>query len=369
MTANIPPRGDLTSLATALAALLDNVEPLDPTARSLSESKGLIVAEMPPLAMPRPALSYALSDGWALNSIDIIGASSYAPVLTSPPHWIEAGQSLPKTTDCILDPELVTRNGPLAEVLAEAIPGQGTRRAGEDIAAGSSLLAAGQPIQRLHIPVLHIAGVTQVPVRAPRLHLINVAAPDGTGLSEQFIRILAEADGALVSCETASRDVQAITAAVRNADAEIIVLIGGTGRGQTDHTVEALAGFTPIVHGLAIRPGETAALARRGDTPIIALPGLPDQAIGACLLLLRPLIDRLTGRALRQGETRPLAQKIASRIGFVEIALLKQKESMWKVLSVGNIPLGLLVQAEAWLALPAESEGFPAHDLVEAFPL
>ena len=49
---------------------------------------------------------------------------------------------MPDGCDCVLDADAVDRSGPMAQVLAEAMPGQGVRRAGSDIAAGSLLVDA-----------------------------------------------------------------------------------------------------------------------------------------------------------------------------------------------------------------------------------
>ena len=52
--------------------------------------------------------------------------------------------AMPEGCDCVVDADLVEQTGPMVQVLAEAIPGQGVRRAGGDIAEGSSVIAAGR---------------------------------------------------------------------------------------------------------------------------------------------------------------------------------------------------------------------------------
>jgi molybdopterin biosynthesis enzyme len=46
----------------------------------------------------------------------------------------------------VVDADSVDYSGPIAQVMAEAVPGQGVRRAGSDIAAGSVVAAAGRRI-------------------------------------------------------------------------------------------------------------------------------------------------------------------------------------------------------------------------------
>src|SRR3954462_3236644 len=131
MTQRLPP--SLTPLDTALAALLKGLDPLTPVELPLSEAAGCIAAGNPLLAA-RPSRDVAAADGWALCANDLVGASSYSPLpLTTAPAWVDAGDAMPAGCDCVLDADAVEVSGPLAQVLAEGMPGQGVRRAGSDI--------------------------------------------------------------------------------------------------------------------------------------------------------------------------------------------------------------------------------------------
>src|SRR6202035_5824034 len=101
------------------------------------DALGCVAADMPrPGAFP-PA-NIAAADGWALRANDLVGASSYTPLpLAKPPLWVEAGDAMPEGCDCVLDSDAIDHSGPMAQVLADAVPGQGVRRIGGDIAAGS----------------------------------------------------------------------------------------------------------------------------------------------------------------------------------------------------------------------------------------
>jgi molybdopterin biosynthesis enzyme len=136
----------LTPLDAALTALLDGLGPVPPVELSPKEALRCIAADMPLLAA-QPPHDIAASDGFALRTRDLVGASSYSPVpLAAAPVWVEAGEAIPGGCDCVLDSDSVDMSGPIPQVVAEAIPGQGVRRAGGDIAAGSSVVEAG----RLH---------------------------------------------------------------------------------------------------------------------------------------------------------------------------------------------------------------------------
>jgi hypothetical protein len=65
----------------------------------------------------------------------------------------------------------------------------------------------------------------------------------------------------------------------------------------------------------------------------------------------------------------PLQRKIASTVGITEIVLLEQIEDFWMPLSVGDMPLETIARADAWLAVPAASEGFAVGAPVDAYML
>ena len=238
------------------------------------------------------------------------------------------------------------------------------------MAAGSAPVTPGRALSPADCLALRATSTGTVRVRSPGLHLVDVAAPDGSSLTTQFIAELAQADGATVSVETIARDAQSVAGAVDAAQGDLIVLVGGTGAGRTDATAKALSARGALIaHGIALQPGRSAAAGKRGHVPVVALPGLPGHALSAYLLLAQPLIDRLCGRLARSTATLPLSHKVSSAIGVAEIALLRREASAWQVLAVGDLPLDAIRHADAWLAIAGDSEGHAAGMPVGAFPL
>ncbi len=166
----------LTPLDVALAALLRGLVPVMPVARPLADAVGCVAAEMSPL-QAHPARDVAAADGWALCARDLVGASSYSPLpLAALPAWVEAGDPMPQRCDCVIDDDLLDQDGPVVQVLAEAIPGQGVRRSGSDIAAGQSVIAAGRRIRRIDLAGVRALQLDTIGVRQPRLRLVDVPA-------------------------------------------------------------------------------------------------------------------------------------------------------------------------------------------------
>ena len=362
----------LTPLDTALGLLLGGVARVDATAVAHVDALGCIAAELPPLKMSLPEFSVATTDGWVVRARDIVGASSYSPlVLSKPPPWVEAGERIPDGCDCVLDADLAEHSGALFQVLAEATPGHGVCRAGKDLAAGHRIVAPGRRVSAIDLLAVRAAGLECVQIRSPLVRVIDVPSADGATESFQFVREFVKACGARVSlARAAARDLASISAAIGQEKHDLLLFVGGTGLGRTDATVHALGSRDALLaHGLALQPGRTAAIGKIGNTPVLAIPGAPDQALAACLMLMQPVLDKLSGRVARAGTIRPLARKISSAIGVAELVLLKTSDGAWMPLAAGQLSLSAIADADAWCVVPSDSEGYAVATPLEALPL
>lgn len=358
----------LAPLDAALAALIDGVEPVAPVELVLAEALHCVAAEMPPL-LAYPPRDTAVVDGYAFSARDLVGASSYSPLpLTAELVWVEAGEAMPHGCDCVLDSDSVDTSGPMPQVLAEAIPGQGVRRAGSDIAAGCLVVEAGQRVLPRDLLMARAAGLARLNIRRPRLRVVNVP---GGNVTAALIAESARGEAAeTISVTAAARDAGSIGAAFDDGACDLLLIVGGSGVGRTDAAVTAVAARGEVrAHGIALQPGRTSAVGRIGDTPVIVLPGAPDQALAAWWTLALPVLDRLSGRAQRKTVNLPLARKIASNVGIAEIVLLEPKLGTWSTLAVGDLSLDAIARAQAWLAVPGGSEGFAAGIPVDAYIL
>ena len=361
----------LTPLDVALAALLHRLLPVAPVDLPLAQALGCVAAEMPRL-QAIPPCNIAVADGWALRSRDLVGASSYSPLpLSAAPVWVEAGDAMPDGCDCVIDSDSVEASGSMVQVLAEAIPGQGVRRLGGDIAADVVVMAAGRCVRPLDLLIARAAGLERLNVRRPRLAVVNVPAASGDTTTAQLISESGRAAGAIVVfTEVSGRDVLSIADALDTGKCDLLVTIGGSGVGRTDATIAALARRGEIIaHGIALQPGRTAAVGRIGTIPVIALPGAPDQALAAWWTLALPVLVHLAARRPRPTITLPLARKIASSVGVADIVLLESRDGTWWPLAVGDLALETIARADAWLAVPGGSEGFAAGTPVDAYML
>ncbi len=361
--------GALTPLNTVLHRLLEGLSPVNAEMVALHQACGCVAADEQLTMPPLPPANRAEIDGWAFRAIDLSGASAFSPVmLAAQPAWVAEGETLPDGCDCLLEPSLVQPVGPQWQVIGDAVPGQGIRRVGEDCASGQHLLETGRRISPADLLLARSHGLSSLRVRRPVVQILELAPAEATA---QFVAEWAYAQGArCLPVETCRCDAQSIAGALQASEADLVVLVGGTGAHDNRKAIEALAAHgTLIAHGIALSPGRMTAVARAGNRPVIALPALASHAIAGCLGLVAPALRRLSGAAEPWPIALPLARKISSTVGIAEIALLKLQDEGWMPVAAGDLPLVSLSVADAWLILAATSEGYSAGTVVGAFPL
>ncbi|WP_198378922.1 molybdopterin-binding protein, partial [Neoroseomonas rubea] len=272
-----------------------------------------------------PAAPAALRDGWAVVAAETEGAGAYSPLpLATAPHRIAAGDPLPPPADAVLPPFDLLVEGPFAQALQAVAPGEGVRGVGEEMRAGHVLHEAGERLSARDLPALALLGVREVAVRAPRCAWIAtgeemVADPAHDTLAPLFAALLGSLGAELVVLQPVPDDPATIAAALQAAAAghDALLLAGGTGEGHEDRSAEGLArAGTLDVHGIGARPGMTAGGGVVGGRPVLLLPGRAEDALAAWVLLLRPLLRRMTGIAAPPSGTARLARSVSSTVGI-----------------------------------------------------
>ena len=363
--------GTLTSLEATRAVLLNTLRPIDPILTQRHEALGCICAE-PLIVGVQPPRAIALRDGWAMRSEDLAGASSYSPVLlAAEPMAVETSDALAPQYDCVIDHHGLDLSGPMPQAMIEAQPGENVRRPGEGAAAGAALFAPGHRLRMTDLACAQALHIQHLSVRRPHVLILDAPARDGAHATCDFLQSALVAAGARVSRRAcADRSASAIQTGLQNAHADLILLVGGTGVGASDHAIAALENCGMVhLQGVALEPGRTSAIAMVAGKPVIAIPGLFEQALGAWLGLVAPALDRLTLHQPTAHLRLPLTQKIASRVGVAEVALLKRQGEAFAPLAIGDLPLQSLCAATHVTIIAARSEGHATGELVDAFPL
>lgn len=356
----------LLPLRDALPLLCRDVAPVAPCRLALSAARGRISAEAVTAPRDRPDRFSALRDGFAVEAASVGGASPYAPItLAPPPPWIEAGEGLPTGTDAVLLPEGYEG----AAVVADVAVREGVRAPGEEIGAGEILLSAGGRIGSLQLLGLAAAGLESVNVRLPRLQILSTRAPVLEPLASLIARLV-EDHGGRAEIAATGGDPEAIAEAIRETTSDAVLVLGGSGVGRTDHSAEALGRAGEMrAHGIALRPGETAAIGAVQGRPALVLPGRPEAALAVFLALGRPLLARLTGAQGAPPRHARLLRKIASPIGLTEMIFVRGRPDGVEPLGGAELPLGRLIEADGVVMVAPEREGYPAGEEIEVWPL
>ena len=361
-----PSLSGLTPYATALAALLAPLKALPPVPVPLPDATGLIAAGTETGHDALPPQPLARIDGWACTALDLVGATVMAPVmLSTPPAWVECGQPLPAGCDAVVPPDLMEQRGPLALFLGEALPGEGVVLRGEWLAAGAPILRAGQRIGPTDILLAGMAGLTALACRVATVRLIDTGA---SGLSSRLVANWLGRMGCRVGMvPVASLDRVAIRDALLAGGGDLVLMIGGTGRGKADHTAEAMSDAGALIaHGIGLSSAPTATFGYLGHCPVIALPGLPDAAMAGAMALLHPVLSRLTAREAAPPLALPLLRKVTSTVGQAELLLLSRSGDGWLPLATGFATPDQFRRADGWRIIAAEDEGWPAGAVLDA---
>mgnify|MGYP001029220512 FL=1 len=328
-------RPPMKPLDEALAELLDQAQPLT-GAETVStwdaDGRVLQVAAVSPLQVP-PQDNSAM-DGYALRTADvpqagaelpvtqrIAAGSAGQPLAPGSAARIFTGAPVPQGADAIvMQEDCEAQDGPggvRVRVNAQPRPGQWIRRAGEDIALGAQVLAAGTRLTPAELGLAASIGLAQLQVaRRPRVALFSTGdelVMPGDVPPEQmrpgaiynsnrfFLRALLLRLGCEVTDFGIVPDQRAATtAALRQAaDAhDLILTSGGVSVGEEDHVKPAVESLGRLdLWQIAMKPGKPFAYGRIGAAHFMGLPGNPVSSYLTFLLLVRPFVLRLQGVA------------------------------------------------------------------------
>ena len=351
----------LTPLAQALAWVDRAVAPVAARRMAIAHALGRTLADDVVAPEGRPAVALALRDGWALRAEDTLDAGSYAPaILSRRPTRLDAGDKLPGDADTVASLDAVQAG----EALSPVAPGDGVLAAGVDAAPGAPLRRAGERLRTVDIAALQALGVAEVGVRAPR---VGLAAAKDDPVIAAIVAFLAGAVAAAGG--TPERAASLDAAFAGDGGPDLVIVVGGTGCGRGDESVARLAKAGRVdMHGIALSPGETAALGIVGPAPALLVPGRLDAALAVWLTLGRPIMARLCGhRRDESAIAATLTRKVASPLGLAELVLVRRDSDGQAVTPVAGAYLSLsaLAAADGWFLVAADSEGCPAGATID----
>jgi len=115
--------------------------------------------------------------------------------------------------------------------------------------------------------------------------------------SPALAAMIAAWGGTPVRARPVRDDLDATTAALSGAEADLIVTVGGASVGDHDLVIESLKtrGLKLDFWQIAMRPGKPLLFGTLGPVPVLGLPGNPVSALVCAILFLLPALSRLSG--------------------------------------------------------------------------
>ena len=365
-----PPRLGHTSVDLALAWVDAGTHCLGTEDLALGETSGRVLGKDICATQPIPPRDCAALDGFAVRAGESLGASSYNP-LSLPLIAVAAGEALLAGTDAVVPLEHGQPDAPGRVVVVEvAAPGDNVDRQGAVAAAGAILTRAGTRLAPHHIGLLAAGGFVRASIVGhPRVRIIVAgstrSSPAGDSNGPMVCAAVHRDGGTVAEPVAVERNTSALACKLAAEEADIVLVIGGTGPGCDDVAAPALAAAGELAfHGIALRPGETSGLGRTAaGVPVVLLPGAPAACLWSYELFAGRAIRRLGGRDPRlpyRSVTMTMARKLVSAIGMTEICPVRCRPDgrVEPLASFAETGLMAAAGADGFVIVPEASEGY-----------
>jgi len=309
----------------ALATVCGAARVLGAERVGLAAALGRVAAEDVRSTRAVPAAANSAMDGYAVRHADLAALPARLRIVAVEPagtvvdRAVEPGTAIklftgsvvPTGADTVVKVEDTEASGDIVVVRAAPGPGANVRAAGEDIAAGSTVVGRGTPLGPADVGVLASVGCATVLVhRRPTVAIVStgselvevdeVPGPGQVVNSNAYtLAAAACAAGATATVLPIVRDREAdIHASLREASrADVVLTSGGVSVGDLDLVKDALdaLGVERLFWQVAQKPGKPLAFGRLGDRLVFGLPGNPVSALVCFHLYVRPALRRLQG--------------------------------------------------------------------------
>ena len=323
---NSPSQAALLSVDEALDFLLSHAHPVEAVEEALTlDALGRVLAVPQVSNISVPPLDNSAMDGYAVRAADLnpngdtrlpvtqrIPAGSVgSPLLPQSAARIFTGAPIPLGADAVVMQEDTTQAGD-AVTIHRAVPsGYNIRRAGEDIAPGSTVLQAGTRLGPQHLGLAASVGLARLPVYR-KLKIATFFTGDeivmpGESLapgqiynSNRFtLNGLLHAMGFdVVDLGIVPDDLEATVGVLKRAasQADVIITSGGVSVGEEDHVKAAVERLGEIaMWRISMKPGKPLAFGRIENASFIGLPGNPVSVFVTFCIFARPYLLRTQG--------------------------------------------------------------------------
>lgn len=375
-----------------------------PETISLDQARGRVLAQPIKSRESIPGFDRSTVDGYAVRASDTFGCSAAIPAVLPLEEEISMGESaarrlapgtcasiptggaVPPGADAVVMLEYTEDYGDgTIGVSKPAAPGANLIFKGDDIRPGDTVLPAGKLLTPQDIGTLAAMGSAEVSVfRRPVVGILSTgdelvpveAVPEAgqvRDVNSFMLQAMMESAGALARRYDIVPDqetllLDALDRALRDCDA--VLISGGTSAGAKDAARRVIESRGDVLfHGIAMKPGKPTLLGRVEGTPVFGLPGHPAAAFFTARLFVRPLLARLSGRALRSFTVPAVLEEPVSanhgRAQYIGVRLTR-REGVWHALPIRS-KSGLITSVSAsdgYVCIPRDQEGAGAGETV-----
>jgi molybdopterin molybdotransferase len=391
-----------------LARILSVVRPLSPLDLSLLDAHGCFLDEDVVAPAPLPGFDNSSMDGYAVRTADLVDLPVVLPVVgdvaagpASPLRVqpglcvrIMTGASMPVGADAVVPLEMTDGGTAHVRIDTAVDPGAYIRRAGEDVAAGDTVLAKGSVLGSAQIGLAAAIGRRRLLVRPrPRVvvvstgsELVEPGAPLGPGQ-------IVDANSFALTTASIEAGAQAYRVGIvpdeprtllgtledQLVRADVLLTTGGVSVGAYDVVKEVLSRLGSVQFDrVAMQPGMPQGFGTMGpdDTPVFALPGNPVSALVSFEVFVRPALRRMIGAEplerprVSAVTTEPLSSPRGKR-SFLRVHLEPRKDAyvVTPVSGAGSHLLAGMSRANALVVVPEEVTSVAAGEQVTALLL
>ncbi len=376
----------------------------------LPDAAGQALSDDVTATVSLPVFDNSAMDGYAVRADDVASATNDHPVKlpvaedipagrTEMPtlepgtaHRIMTGAPIPVGATAIVPVEATDGRTDVVRIDAPSSEGKHIRRAGEDVAAGATVLRAGQVITPAMIGLAAALGLDQLPV-IPRQRvliistgseLVSPGKPLRPGQiyesnSPMLAAAIRDAGAEVVATAVASDDVAEFTALLDRyaTESDLIITSGGVSAGAYEVVKDAFgrAGDQGVEFvKVAMQPGMPQGTGRVAGTPIVTLPGNPVSALVSFEVFIRPALRSAMGLPdpYRPRRSAVLTETLAAPAGKRQFRRGVFDAAAGTVVShgpPGSHHLGSLASANCLLDIPEEVTEIPAGSTVQVWDL
>lgn len=320
----------MLSVDEALAFLLAGATPVLETEEvSTRAAAGRVLARAQHSAFSVPSVDNTSMDGYAVHAADCASGEARLPVAQRIPAGsvpqplargtaarIFTGAPIPPGADAVVMQEQCVQEGDAVVIKHRPQPGEWVRRVGEDIRAGSEILAPGMKLRPQDTGLAASVGIAALPLyrklkvavffTGDELVMPGEPLPPGRiyNSNRYTLNALLQQFGCVVTDYGNVPDrLDETRAVLREAAAgnDLIVTSGGVSVGEEDHIKPAVEAEGRLsMWKIAVKPGKPLAFGEvnAGGSKaahFIGLPGNPVSSFVTFLLFVRPFLLRCQG--------------------------------------------------------------------------